>query len=970
MAVADLRKALDMAEQNWEAGGRVKGYRVYGTLSSFTLTDVKGILEQVRGSGVFAVFSMKIIEHLDGQGWHEGMKEGVMATSGSVLVYIPSEKFLGKNVTINLTKKTSLCRLNHSNDTGCIVSWNKRKGSDTWEIIPTEVKVIDAMQNNLRSYMYRDSEGIVQFTQSPEVSEYLTVEWHGDAKIVSSAPIRLPVHRRIYTANEIRPWRPHPLSNKAVDTNYITNSIRRMELEQKKATQKQGSFIKEVVAICRSNRESMKEVGHQIIEGYISSCFSNWTTFGKDSLTSLLESLDDVTESTSKKKTIHDFLFVLHKYMPYFPDKCKGMFFTKQIAPNQTALAVLIIAHIAGVPVSIMYECIKRVVKNNLLFKTEDCLYLALNDPYTLALLGASIRYKDCVRMQGTIQSKDTKKTAKTILYALYCYRQYTKESHYRDMLIGEDEWLAEEGMLRDDTKIQEKMALVYLSNLKEDYALGMEESVAPIECIQAPNIEDFHPITSAKIPHMDYYKPSFHHIMKRLVSTGIVWEVDGYYIPTYESKMELDFAKKILENKDKMHLVYSSDFSKLEDYIKKVATTDTVYIGDVYIKNLLMQYTYRPPYIEPVYLCGVEKNENYLVDSEKPVKYIIGDVDDYSLWEMSTLMKSIGDKDEVIFLADTSKKPPVKGVSVLPLLEMILPTEELYSTKEEYLEDKLTYNRETLLDYQLYEDNNIYNLCKGANFYIRGTKGMEELTDKIVTLADKKDWDNFQMVCVGKDAKDKYNKIISGKINAGRTPLFCLNGFPFYQGDKIIYTGRTDLEKKRYSLDMNGQVLFKEVETKGISKRHTLTLIDMYSVIDFNYENKPKMLYAKNEVIVLCGLHDSLLDQDVFLFFRGRFDPKTNELRGEIVKQIDIGYVQDIHYMARHRVDEIAIIIDQESRLCRQDISNVLSRARKTVGLLGDVGKQKCALGNALEIVYPTQRRVLFPKFSQKRKE
>lgn len=75
---------------------------------------------------------------------------------------------------------------------------------------------------------------------------------------------------------------------------------------------------------------------------------------------------------------------------------------------------------------------------------------------------------------------------------------------------------------------------------------------------------------------------------------------------------------------------------------------------------------------------------------------------------------------------------------------------------------------------------------------------------------------------------------------------------------------------------------------------------------------------------------------------------------------------MQDIHYMARHRVDEITVIVEKLSKLCRQDISSALSRARIKVGLLGDVGKQKCALGNALELVYPKQRRVLFSKFSQ----
>lgn len=967
MAVADLRQALDLAEQVWEVGGRVKGYKVYGKLSGFTLTDVSGILEKIRGSGVFALFYPKVFEHVEGQEWHKGMVDEVMSASGSVLVYIQSEDYLGKDVCISLTKKTSLCRLNHSNDSGCIVSWNKRKGSDTWEIIPTEVKVIDKKNAKIREYMTVGKKGVITYTKSHDVDDFKKVEWLGNSKIVSSAPIRLPVKRRIYTSNEIRPWKKANTIQPNPDISQIMNNIRKLEIEQKKATRKQGKFIKELVATCRSNREDMKKVSVRIINGFVKSCLSNWETFGKESLTKLLELLDDVTESVAKKKTIHEFLYVLHQYMPYFPDKCQGMFLKKQIAPNQSALAVLIISHIAGVKMSRMFECIKRVSMNKLLFKTEDCLYLVLNDPYTLALLGAGIKYEDCVRIQSTIKSKSYTKTTKEVLYALDCYRKYTKESNYRDMLIGEDEWLAKEKMIRSKEVYQEKTATLYLNDLSDDYSLAIPEALTPEECIRKPNIEDFSPITTANIPHIRYYEPNFHHILTGLVDMGIVWEMENYFIPTYESKMELDFAKKIIENRSRMSLVYSSDFSKLEGYIQKVADDKTVYIGDIYIKNTKMSYRYRPPYVEPVYLCGVERNENYLEKSEEPVKYIVGDVDDYSLWEMSTLMKSVGDTDEVIFLADTSKKPPTKGVSVLPLLEMLLHREELHPTESEYLSNKLTYNKETLLDYDIYADNNIYNLCKGTDFSVVVAKEDIEIHDKVLSLIDKKDWDNFRLVSIGEEARKKYNKIISGKVNAGETPIFYLKGNPYFRGDKIIYTGRTNTEKPRYTVNkINGENIFEEVETKGLSKRHELRLIDMVSILDVNYEDKPKMLYAKNEVLLLCGLHDSILDKDVYLFFRGRFDPSTKELRGEIENQIEIGYVQDIHYMARHRVDEITVIVEKLSKLCRQDISSALSRARIKVGLLGDVGRQKCALGNALELVYPKQRRVLFSKFSQ----
>lgn len=81
----------------------------------------------------------------------------------------------------------------------------------------------------------------------------------------------------------------------------------------------------------------------------------------------------------------------------------------------------------------------------------------------------------------------------------------------------------------------------------------------------------------------------------------------------------------------------------------------------------------------------------------------------------------------------------------------------------------------------------------------------------------------------------------------------------------------------------INGENIFEEVETKGLSKRHELRLIDMVSILDVNYEDKPKMLYAKNEVLLLCGLHDSILDKDVYLFLGGDLTQAQKNCEGRL---------------------------------------------------------------------------------------
>lgn len=950
MAIANIRRALTYAEQDT---GKIKGYKVYGRLSNYTLTGMQ-IEEKVQGGGIFALFFPKVFEHIDNQEYHKGMSDNVMETTGSLLIYIASEKDLGKDVCISLTKKTSLQRLyRNDNTSGCILSWNRKPHSDKWEIIPTKVVEIKGNKTagNLSEYIYYDRQSKkVQYTKSQGISSADGIEWkQKGTKIVSSSPIRMPVERRTV---EKRKWidttSDHP--NATTD---ISHNLWVLSTYHKNATHRQGKFIKQIVAKCRSNKTISTQWTTEIIKSYLQGCFANWSSIGQTNLFQFLDDLDDLTTSETKKRNIRNCKYYLTKYMPELPDECMNMFFKNPITPNLATLATLTIAHVALIPLQRMYDCIKRISGYKGILSTEDGLYMALTDPFAMTLFGAGLRYEDCVKLQATIKATGSDcKDTKEMLYALSGYRTYTKDSNYRDMLITEEEWIRHEEITREDKIYVNKDGNIYFRNVNDTIS-GSNESYIPVIFAKEPVKNHFKPITIDNIPHMTYFKPVMWHIINKLTANGLVWKLNDKYIPTYESEMELGIAKRLWETRDRVQLVLSADREKAVGYVKKIATEDTTYIGENHIESSQLHYQHRPAYIEPIYLCRLRKAKKE--DSAEEIKqHIIGDVSDYSLWELVSLMEKIPYRDTIIFTADTGCKPPAKGISIINFLKKVIPTKEITITEEEYKTSSLKYNLQLLSK----NEEIVYQLQKGNDFAIRRLD-KEGITKEL----SKVNWDTTRVLAVGEEYIKDLNEQIAQERNVNEQPMFYIHDEPFYQNDKIIYMGRDNEKQKRYELtkDENGKMLFKETYTTGIARKHSLELIGAMPTINIHYENKPKMRYARSETTIILGMHDSIQNKDVYILLDAKKDPNTNQLKGKMASCLKHGFVEDIHHMSCKRSGSVVIILNEKDRVCREDLYSAISLAKDSVRLIGDVNIQKSAMGISMETIYPKQRRTLF---------
>lgn len=966
MRIANLKEALDCADQDYKDTRKIKGYALYGILSTFTLSHVQ-IAEKVRGGGVFALFYPKVIEHIKDQPYYEGLPDNMMPTGGSMLIYVEDERYLGKNVEVRLTKKTSLQRfVRGDNDSTCILSWERRPHSDIWEIIPTKVKLIGETCGSLSGYIekgYLNGKQQMLFTKIEGCDNEVFWQNQGE-ELVSSAPMRLPITKRRIQYTQPYKDNSYSFEPESELLNAYRHDLAILETHKTRATQIQGKAISEILAKCRKRRKQTETLTISIIRGFLGYCLEHWEQDGKGVLTDFMYQLIDVTTVDQYDYNLHAIIKVLDEYMPFMAEDCERLFFKRKITANKESLAVYMIAYVAGIPFQRVSDCLHRILDNDGPLRPIDCLYLILSDPFSLQMFGAGFRYEDCIALRATLKlTKSNCEQSKEMLYTLNVYKEYTKRSRYRDTLITEEEWVKAEESKRVSEICAKQNAERYFHTVSHLTA-GEGELFVPKRLTAPKNIQDYSPITVANIPRMDYYKPIMSEILQDLVAKGLIIQLNHTFIPTYEARMELGIAKRLLDNTDRYKLIMSDDFGKLIDYVDSVADTDTIYVGDTYIANDKMKYCHRPPYIEPIYYCKLYRDKPF-DETYPPKQYIISDISDYSLWEFATLMDTIRDMDSVIFMSDKGQKPPEKGVTILPFLSKVIKTVQIGVAEEDYLNHEIIYGKSVLSN--ISETLYFPSMSKEIRTY-----DDEELLGYFESQLKQKDreyWESAQVIATNDELSTRINDTIVQGLNINSRPLFYIEGKPYYVGTKITYQGRTTTTHPRYErTKVQGKVYYKKVGTVGLSRRHTVNVMGIFRPKDLRYEGKPtKMPYTEDEAVVVVGFTDSQLKQDVFLFLRGFYDSKTKELYGQVAREIEYGYSQSIYKQARVREDTIILAQAKDDIVCREDLTDVYARAKKNVVLVGDVGVQKSGFGYSMETVYPEQRRVLFSRIVRK---
>ncbi len=974
MGIAYLDRALKMND-------RIKGYTVYGTLAEYQLTDLDGyenITEKVAGKGFFTLFHTKVFEYKSDsepnilKKYDPENEDDLFVTEGSVLVYIDDVNMLGKDVSMSVVGKTSYQEIrSRKSKNPAILSWERHAGTENkWEIVPTKCKLIKQEGSSRYNPYFIKRAGNDKyntlsqyiFTRCSELDNVNTPTWTGNIKIVSSKPQRLKPKK---AKTSLRLW--EDLSNTFKPTGIDNHAYLRIQHLQKQALKKQGMFLQEKIRFCTEHQEEGQKWCNQIIDSYLDQCLNTWDENGKNELRELFDEIEDLTEKENKKEAVRRLRMFMQKYMPVLVEEVKEEI-TRSLTtflPNKEVFAILIVAHLAKVSLNKVYQCIKRIRQAKRGLTTLDCLILLCTDPYFLILLGGSLKYNDCLQIESTLSTGEEPDT-KGIVYALKCYREYTKDSKYRDMLISESEWVWKNKL--SEQKNQDRrntQGLLYFKKVNNLTAHITPEK--PRILLKKKDITDYNPITVAQIPHRSYFDDPFCLLISQCVNKGMVWIYDGYYIPTYESFMELAIIGKI-KNINCDLLGYSS-YESYIDILDKITVDQntSVFISDsnVTLNNNNIVYRYKEAYKEPTFFVESEKKKD---TENNPIQYIIGELENYTVWELYTLLQKIKKEDKVIFLADPFRRPPNKGVAVLPIIKCLKGIKMQNVSEEEYYHNTKEYNRHLL---RMPLTDELFMLKSGDAFKIR--RITEQLDGVLEDLIGQKD---TKIITTSKDLAKKSVQFYDLKLKKQNADeFFKINEDIYYYNEVLQYDGKSEPERPLYTLkkrEEDGRIVFEKVSQCGLYKKQKLILQGIFQTK--NIVQEKNKYFTKYNYTIVASTYNKELKTNVLVLFDVKMNPKTKQVKGVNFEYLKKCIAEDINHMSSDYAKRVYLLVDDQAKCCREDIYTAISLAQEEVIICGDVGIQKSALTRAIQTEYPKQVRTLLElrrsSSDEKRKE
>jgi hypothetical protein len=374
------------------------------------------------------------------------------------------------------------------------------------------------------------------------------------------------------------------------------------------------------------------------------------------------------------------------------------------------------------------------------------------------------------------------------------------------------------------------------------------------------------------------------------------------------------------------------------------------VIIGDNYIQTeRKVKYQHKPPYTEPVYIP--EK----IVPKKKSAKvkcaYIVENVETYSLWELYTLVMKFRPDDSVYFLFDLESKPARRGIYLGNVLSQILPTKKAYPTKTDFKQSDIVKDMMVLTE----TDTRYWPLTTGKknSKRIKLSSATTQVESAIIDVYEqyvkKQGYKPEEILIVTTDStylnlNPQLAQIdMESKENTRKHYCYTLGSDKYYSGSVLRYTGITDMEKPRYrikGLHAKG-IELETLETKGICKRHELSLTVLADPSRVIIDNVPMKKSSKTDALILTTMYDSLLDEQVCMIWPVKKSPHTMEITGENTKHLTYGYAIPFDEIgSREYKCVICYVNGKESDLIltRDMVYTILSKATEQVCLIGDV--------------------------------
>jgi hypothetical protein len=441
----------------------------------------------------------------------------------------------------------------------------------------------------------------------------------------------------------------------------------------------------------------------------------------------------------------------------------------------------------------------------------------------------------------------------------------------------------------------------------------------------------------------------------------------NDYLIPLYECVLEIKFMEFLYKNavlsKDIKNTV--AKYQKgvlsccsrqvLEKEVKQLLVDipenrQVVIIGDNYIQTeRKVKYQHKPPYTEPVYIP--EK----IVPKKKSAKvkcaYIVENVETYSLWELYTLVMKFRPDDSVYFLFDLESKPARRGIYLGNVLSQILPTKKAYPTKTDFKQSDIVKDMMVLTE----TDTRYWPLTTGKknSKRIKLSSATTQVESAIIDVYEqyvkKQGYKPEEILIVTTDStylnlNPQLAQIdMESKENTRKHYCYTLGSDKYYSGSVLRYTGITDMEKPRYrikGLHAKG-IELETLETKGICKRHELSLTVLADPSRVIIDNVPMKKSSKTDALILTTMYDSLLDEQVCMIWPVKKSPHTMEITGENTKHLTYGYAIPFDEIgSREYKCVICYVNGKESDLIltRDMVYTILSKATEQVCLIGDV--------------------------------
>lgn len=983
MAVVNLQRIMDKVKGDKEMNGKLKGYIIYGRLAEYMLSDVEGIPEKSVGGGVYTIISMRIIKYIDKCGNpnsnilenYNSKDDGevrVAETGGEALIYVSHEdfnKYAGKDVVVRLNKGTSLDLgyeyIDSPYNRARILTWDKsRKG--IWIIKPTEIE--DAQKEigksrDLDKYIRKynqldnieDSDGEIDkgyiYVTSDNGQASPKVWWRGNGQVVSSTPIHLDVLRR---SNDYRPKQTVTSTTKS-ERDEVLNTWNDNQQIIKEAESRQGKYRSCIIAntIKEDNRETAKMWTDEVITCYLKSCLKLWETGGKDEIFGLLEDMNNLTESKAKKRNIRGARLLLYKSMPLLPDICYARLKSKKhmMAMTWSAYAMFIIGHVAGIDLKRLDSNIRQIHEDKSRLTTEDCLYLMITNPYLLTMLGGGLRYADALKIESTIRCKTSEKNEleKRMLFLLDAYKDYTRDSHYRDMLLSKEEWVRRAKENTSHETMRNEKGSIYLKDV------GMLETSkviwrTPDSILHPRPLSERAYITPLHIPPIREEDYEYTNVLEELKNHGLICMKGRCYIPVYEAIMESDIIDRINRHKDRMRVIISMDNEKIQEYIARYEIKNPLIIADnLKGKNRITKLGYK----EPSYFHSIKRKVKKNKELDHLV-YIIGETSEYSIWELAYLLDNINESGYVIFCMDDRCHPAINGVSITGILKKLIKPVYIQSDDNKYKTNMIVYNQESLSESKATE-NIIYELREGLNSEctIRRLKTDDAMIERCVKLWRQHN-NNPLIITTSKGMSEVINEEISMSLFQDKTTLIIAeDGTSYHINETMRYLGKSQPFRSRLKVersDNQAGYIFTDTGKRGLMHGERMKLIGLLSLKKVYPEEHFEAPYARQDKCMVMQLDDGTFMLFNLLLKKGIY--------GKFQDKWEKGYTQDIHEITQKKEDTVILAVGYNSKFCRQDIYTVFAKASKEIILIGDVGAKKSSLGYAQEMIYPSQRR------------